>query len=237
MKTILSVIAGLVLAPAVLGAAVFEGRVAFKLSSGRGQSQEINYALKSGKMRMEMPGERGAAMASIVDPVRREIVVLMPEQRRYMVMPMQEPEATTKANEASAATFEKTNETERILGYATQKYISKQRDGSTAEFWITEDLGSFVMPSMGSPMGAGGRGGGAAAPLSAYEKYFAGKSLFPLRMVVRDKSGKEQSRMEVVQIDKQALPDAMFSPPADYEKFDMGAMMQGAMPGMMRKKG
>ena len=42
-------------APAVVSAAQFEGKIAFKMTSARGQSQDIVYEIKGDKLRIEMP--------------------------------------------------------------------------------------------------------------------------------------------------------------------------------------
>lgn len=76
----------------------------------------------------------------------------------------------------------------------------------------------------------GGPGGGGAVP-QAWERALAGKDLFPLRVVARDKGGKEDFRLEATAIEKQTLAAALFAPPAGYQKLDMGGMMQG-MPGL-----
>jgi hypothetical protein len=40
--------------------------------------------------------------------------------------------------------------------------------------------------------------------------------------------------MEVTAIDKKSLPDSLFVPPDGYQKFDMGGMMRGMIPGRGR---
>lgn len=57
--------------------------------------------------------------------------------------------------------------------------------------------------------------------------------MFPLRVVSTDKGSKETFRMEATEVKKESLPDSLFAPPADYQKFDMGGMMRGmGLPGM-----
>jgi hypothetical protein len=149
-----------------------------------------------------------------------------------MPVPDAQPQAES-AKAGDAPKLEKTGQTEKILGYTADKYIVTQDDQKT-EMWLAEGLGTFMNPNSSNPMGGMGRRGGAApANMQAWEKALAGKSLFPLRVVGLDKANKETFRMEVTSIDKSALSDSLFAPPAGYEKFDMGAMMQGGgMPGM-----
>ncbi|HUR60607.1 MAG TPA: DUF4412 domain-containing protein [Opitutaceae bacterium] len=228
MKTFVSLLAGLLLAPAVISAAEFEGKVTFKMTSGKDKAQDIRYAIKNGKFRIELPGQAGMG-GLIVDPVKRESVVLMDQQKMYMVMAIPDAKATdAKAGKGDGATLEKTGETEKILGYTAEKYISKTADATT-ELWLAEGLGTFVGFGNSNPMG--GRRGGSAPATQAWERALAGKEMFPLRVVSRDHANKETFKLEATSIDKTGLPDAMFTPPADYQKFDMGGMMKGMMPG------
>lgn len=239
-----------VLAPLALTAASFEGKVSMKMTSGKGQSQDITYNIKGDKVRMEMPGQKGMG-GMIMDTTKKEMTMLMDEQKMYMVMSMQGAvDAAEKKSED--VKLEKTNETEKILGYTATKYVVTDKNTDT-ELWLAEGLGTFMSFSNKSPMGRG-RGSPAA---QAWEKALEGKDLFPLRVVGMDKGGSskgkgaekskdgkgkggkegggnETFRMEVTAIDKSSLPDSLFVPPAGYQKFDMGGMggmMKGLIPG------
>src|SRR5262249_12382513 len=151
-----------------------------------------------GKMRIDLPNAQGAAM--IFDPVKRETTMLMAEQKMYMVHPVQEStQAEVKKQEADMK-FEKTGETEKILGYTAEKFIATNKENKT-EMWLAEGLGMFMSAS-GNPMGRSQTAVG-----QGWEKLLAGKQLFPLRIVGHDKAGKETYRMEATNIDKQSLPD------------------------------
>jgi hypothetical protein len=228
---LLSLFAGLLLAPLATNAADFEGKIGMKMT-GDGRSMDMNYAMKGGKIRIEMPQGQGAM---VMDPAKKETTMIMDQQRMYMVMPV--PDAAPQAETAKAAEapkLEKTGQTEKILGYTAEKYLVTQQDGQKAEMWLAEGLGTFMSPGASNPMaGMGRRGSAPGGNAQAWEKALAGKSLFPLRVVGRDRADKEIYRMEVTSIDKSTLPDSLFAPPAGYQKFDMGAMMQGGgMPGM-----
>lgn len=210
-------------APAVLGAASFEGQVRMKISDARGRSHEMEQRIKEGRVRTEMNTGKGETMAVIMDLPKREMIMLMPEQHMYMVHALPDPTAVAGADDAEFS-FEKTGETEKILGYTCTKYLAKSKDATT-DVWVTEELGRFAGLGNGpGPMGMGRR---AAAPQAAWEKALAGKDFFPLRVVSHDAKGKENFRLEALSVDKSTQPDALFTPPADYQKFDMGGMMQG----------
>jgi len=153
----------------------------------------------------------------------------------YMTLPMPTGAAAAqKGGKAQDVKLEKTGETEKILGYLATKFLSTH-DGTTTELWLAEGLGTFFAPSSANnPMG-GGRGSGPAP--QGWERALAGKELFPLRVVGKNKSGKETFRMETTSIEKHSLPDTLFAPPAGYQKFDMGGMggmMKGMLPGAGR---
>lgn len=232
MKKLASLFASLLLAPTVLCAAEFEGKVTFKMTAPKGEAHDVRYAIKNGKFRIEFPGQSEMG-GMIMDPAKRETIILMDSEKMYMTMAIPDTPAESgrpgKAGET--ATLEKTGQTEKILGYTAEKYISKSKD-TTTELWLSEGLGSFVGFSNSGPMG-GKRGGGASAA-QAWERALAGKSLFPLRVVSKDKASKETFRMEATSVDQTALPDSLFAPPAGYQKFDMGGMMKGLMPGAGR---
>lgn len=223
MKRILA-LATILLVPAVLVAASFEGKVNFKMSTPKDQPQEMHYSIKGDKVRIQMPGQKGMG-GMILDTAKKEMTTIMDEQKMYMVMAIPDV-AGVKAVKDEDVKFEKTGESEKILGYTADKYISTYKNEKT-EMWLAEGLGTFMAMSSGSGMGK-------KAASKSWERALAGKELFPLRVVGLDKSGKETFRMETTAINKQSLPDSLFVPPADYQKLDMGGMMKGLIPGLRR---
>ena len=215
-----------VLCPAAVHAASFEGKVSFKMTSD-GKAQDMVYNIKGDKIRLEMPGVKGMG-GMILDTTKKETTMIMDEQRMYMTMAMPDAAPTAQKGKNEDVKLENTGMTETILGYTATKYLSTA-EGTTTEMWLAEGLGTF-MSAGGNPMAGGRRGGGSPAP-QAWERALAGKELFPLRVVGKNKSGKETFRMEATSINKQSLPESMFAPPAGYQKFDMGGMMKGMIPG------
>ncbi|ACB75662.1 DUF4412 domain-containing protein [Opitutus terrae] len=228
LHPILAVALAVFVAPAAVHAASFEGSVRMKMSQPKGEAFEMTYRMKGGLMRTEMQTGNGS-MATIMDLGKKEMIVLMPEQQMYMVHSLAAAGAAVE-KQASDVTFEKTGDTEKILGYDCTKYISKSKDG-ISDVWVTEQLGSFA--GLGG-MAGGGKGGKGKAQTSGWEKALMGKDLFPLRVVVKNQKGAEQFRMEVVAVDKGPQPAELFAPPAGYQKFDMGGMMRGMLPGGKR---
>jgi hypothetical protein len=165
-------------------------------------------------MRVDMDAGQGKVFASIIDTAKREVTILMPDQNMYMVRKMPEPQKTVgAAGAAGDVEFVRTGETDTILGYKCEKIIVKSRN-QEAEIWGAEGLGSFQSMGGGNPMGR-------PAPKSAWESALAEHGFFPLRMVSKDKSGKEQMRMEAVAIDPKSPDDSLFVPPEGFQKFEM----------------
>lgn len=221
--------------PSLARAAEFEGTVSMKIVEPRGTTMPMTLKLKSGKARMEFQAEKMTG-AMILDHAKQEMIMLMPDQRMYMVHSLANmPGQATAEDPADETKVEKTGETEEILGYDTTKYVTRTKEGTT-EVWITDELGTFMGLAPRTPMGPGARTRAAAAQ-EAWEKHFRGKEAFPLRAITKSNDGKEVVRMEVTNVTKEQLPAALFEPPAGYQKFDMGGMMRGmGMPGMPGKR-
>ncbi|MES2694930.1 MAG: DUF4412 domain-containing protein [Verrucomicrobiota bacterium] len=217
------------LLPAALFAAPFEGKVSLKMSSD-GKAHDIRYNIKGDKLRIDMPAASGGKSMGgmIVDLGKKETTMLMDEQKMYMTMAMPDNTAPKASGKNEDVKLEKTSQTEKILGYLATKYLATSKD-STTEMWLAEGIGMFTSLSGSNPMG----GRKAAAP-QGWESSLAGKELFPLRVVTKNKGGKETFRMEATAVDKQSLPDTLFAPPADYQKLDMSGMMKGLLPGTSR---
>lgn len=215
------ILLSLLVTPAAVFAASFEGKVSFKMTAPREKPQEMSYSIKGNKLRMEVGGQKESA-GMIMDLAKKEMITIMDSEKMYMVMPIPE-EAEVKGGKQDDVKLEKTGQTEKILGYTAEKYISTV-NGEKTEMWLAEGIGAFS--AMGGPSMGKKKSGSAA-----WERALAGKDLFPLRVVTLDKAGKENFRMETTAINKQSLPDSLFTPPAGYQKFDMGGM-GGMMKGM-----
>lgn len=211
------------LIPATLSAKTFEGTIQMTITDGRNKPMPMAYSIKGHLIRTDVQADRGINATAILDFSKKEMIVLMPGQPMYMVMPLQDAAEAATGHKADDVTLEKTDITEKILGYTCTKYLAKSKDGVT-EIWATEELGSFQ--GLGGGMGPMGKG----SAKQGWEKALVGKNFFPLRVVTTD-GRRNQFRMEATAIDAKTLPASHFAPPEGYRKFDMGGMMQG-LPGM-----
>jgi hypothetical protein len=213
--------------PAAQSAEPFEGKVSMKITGKNNTIQEMSYTIKGSRVLISM----GTMGGVIMDRDKNEITILMPQQRMYMVQTIPQPPAAPQSPSGSPGdvSFQNTGVTDIILGYTCTKYLVKAK-GTTSELWVTDQLGPFAGFGSGmgrGPMGGSGRGRG--GPPQPWEEALRGKNFFPMRIVVASAGG-ETFRMEVTGIEKQSVDDSILEAPADWKKFDMGAMMGGFGP-------
>lgn len=219
-------VGALLTAVQTFAAGAFEGKVSLAMTAGKGQTMNLDYSMKGRRLRTDMNAE-GHQMSSIMDLDKLEMLMLMPEQQMYMVMPIKKPiEQAMEKSAESSAEVEVTGKTETILGYKCSQILIKDK-GSVTEAWVAEGLGAFMGLGQGggggNPMagmfGGGGRKGGGNA--AKWEEALKGKGGFPLRVITHDAKGRDSFKMEATKIEPGSLPDSLFSPPAGYQKFEM----------------
>ncbi len=231
MKPLLRLLAASILlltAVSSYAASTFEGKVSQTITDGKGKSHDINYSLKTPKMRMDV-AEGGHSAVMIMDTEKFEMLMLIEQQKMYMVMPMKKPveQAVEKSGDRDVD-VQVTGKTDTILGYkCNQVLITDKSSGSVTECWLAPDLGLF----MGLGSGGGGPFGGRKPAAGAkWEEALKGKAGFPLRIIGHDAKGKESFKLETTKVEPGTLADSLFAPPAGYTKFDMpnlGGLMKG----------
>ena len=213
----------------------FEGKVDMTLTNGPKDKDpmSMSYRIKDQKMRTEFGGESSskkkkkkndATGAMILDFKKKEMIMLIDEEKMYMVQPLPElkPEDTKKKK--GYEEFKPTGRKEKIAGVEASEYVGKA-DGRIVEVWVTKEMGRYM-----SQEGAQGKGG--------WEAFMDKENMFPLRTITRKKAdGPEESRMEVTAIDRSKQDEKLFLPPSDYTKMEipampgMGDMLKGMIPG------
>jgi hypothetical protein len=211
-------------------AVAFEGKISLSMTGDKkGRSQALDYSIKGQKLRMDMNAE-GNPVATIMDMAKLEMIMLMPSEKMYMVQPIKKPvEAAADKAVQNTADVEVTGKTEVILGYTCNQVLIKDK-GTVTEAWLAEGLDGFQ--GLGAPGGGGGGmfGGKKSANAAKWEEALKGKGGFPLRVISRDGKGKETYRMEATKVAPGPLPDSLFAPPSDFQKFqmpDLGGLMKG----------
>ena len=239
MKTspLLRSLGGLCLAIFITAAAsAFEGKVDMKMTSNGNEKDatSMSYRIKDTKMRIDMSDvssssskkkkkkDEDAQGAMIMDFQKKEMIILMPSEKMYMVRTIEEPKESTKKKKGDED-FKATGRKEKIAGIQAEEYVGKN-DGRIIEVWVTKEMGKYM-----SQQGASGKGG------AGWESFMQQENAFPLRVISRKKAdGPEESRMETTAIDRSKQDASLFTPPGDYQKFEMpgfGDMMKGMIPG------
>ncbi|PTY05180.1 hypothetical protein DB347_17075 [Opitutaceae bacterium EW11] len=219
----------------------FEGKITMNMTTGK-ETMPVTYFVKGTKMRIETTvtpdkeerrerkrhQEEGGSQAPasitavmLIDADAKEFTMLMPQQKMYMVHKMTDAQVEKGKETAAAMSFKPTGRKEKIAGYDTEEYVGTSQ-GMQTDLWVTKGLGQYMMANQGK------RG---PAKTSEAEAFMKSGDFFPLRMVSHGKDGKEVMRTETVSVDKGSQPDALFKPPADYQKFSLGGMFKGMVPG------
>jgi hypothetical protein len=205
-RTLLLLVFAFVAARAI--AAPFEGKIELLTTEGR-KSFTTQFYFKGDKMRVET-SESGEAGAMVMDMTTKQMMILMPSEKMYMVM-----NAGGQMEEVAADSVPpvKTGRIETILGYECHEYTVTEKKTVT-EYWAAKGLGVFRAMTRGGP-------GGPPAGLSAWEAEAMREGLFPLRTIERSANGKIRSTMEAKVIEPGSQPDSLFTPPSDFTRFEM----------------
>lgn len=215
--------------------AMFEGKVTMTFTSPRG-AQPVEMYLKDGKSRMEMVTQRGS-IATINDPVKKEMIMIMPDQNMFMRRSTDMPAMANMpgAPERTKAGIKKTGKTETIAGVACEHYTITEENGDT-DACLAAGMGGFM--GMGGGMGGGRMGGGGGGGGGAGRGPGGGgggqmawsrdleKGMFPLK-VMKDGA----VTLEVTAIEKKKLDPALFAAPEGFTEMPgMGGPPGGGRP-------
>ncbi|MDX2110675.1 MAG: DUF4412 domain-containing protein [Verrucomicrobiota bacterium] len=210
-----------------LHADAFEGKVDYSVTDGK-EKNAIKYAIKGDKLRLEVDAtsKHGKdAMGSVIFDTKAEMMtILMPSESMYMEMStkqMMQQARPGRPTDEKEAELKKTGKTEVICGYTCDEYLIESK-GDTSSIYVTDKLGTFMFGS--NPMGG-------QAPKN-WERALGGKSLFPLKVVTRNKANKETFTMVATKVEKGNLPASLFEPPSGFTKFEMPSIpgMPGGFP-------
>ncbi len=226
VTTVLGVAMSFVSAP--LHAQAFEGAVTMRVSAGAASpAREVEYVMRGGKVRINM-NAAGRSASMIAVPAEKKMYMLMDAQSMYIEMstdPAANPSVraamdsvSKKINAAPAPKITRTGKKERIAGYECEHVLVETQTDSF-DMCNTKALGSFVnaMSGMG---GMGGRGG-AATP--AWQTSLTDVGAFPLKVARKDGG----VVLEVIKVEKRAIPEAQFTIPSNYTKMSMPSRPPG----------
>lgn len=186
----------------------FEGTVSFKVT-GMGGAGTMKYYVKGDNIRMEVEQGPGMEMTTIMNTKNRKATLLM-ANKTFMELDFNEmtPPAGTMNKDID---IQKTGKTETIAGYSCDQFLLKQ-EGKEFEFWATKGLGKFMQMQMNAQQ--------QSPALKKLERELTEKGYFPLKMVQRDASGKEEMLMQAVSVEKKSLSSQLFAIPEGYQKME-----------------
>lgn len=217
-KIILSCIS-LLIALGGLSAETFEGMYKMSLSQGK-DKMPMTIWTKDNHLRMEIKAQEMAGIMILRDGME-SMLMLMPQQRMYMEMPIPqdglESNSPSEPGEGEDFPFKKTGETKDILGYTAHEFVSEEGKDKLV-IWATEELGS--MPFARNPMMKG--------QANMMRKVTGLSSFFPLEMT-NYKKGKAEFSMKVTEVKASELEDSLFEAPAGYMRMAMPGGMRGMM--------
>jgi hypothetical protein len=203
-------------------AGAFEGAITMQSSSEHRAPLELTFVTKADRIRLDVPAHNGQMAHSILDPVKREITVLMDQQKMAMTMAL--PQATAAAGQPQAEpTITKTGKHETIAGHDCEDWNLVEPNGKHTLLCMADGMAFFDFSSMAPPGSAAQLGG-------SWMKELKDKGEFPLKAITTDASGKEESQMLVTKIDPHPVDDSLFAIPAGYKTMQMPAM-PGGFPG------
>lgn len=228
----LSCIAAALLAasPVIAGAQqAFEGVVEYDMTTGN-QTVHTIYYQKGLHVRMEM-NMGGQQTAMIIDGTAGTMTSLMSTQKIYMTMNLREMAAGMRQQRDSthAPKITATGRHETIAGHDCEHVLmTNEEHHGQVDICVARGMGFYMSGGLG-----GARGRRAAEdfwsvspddPRYAEIRRQFGEGFFPLRMETKDEQGRVQMTMVATKIDRRALSDDLFKPPADYKEMKMPSM-------------
>lgn len=206
----------------------FEGKVVYKIKT-QDENMDMTIYAKENKSRMEF-ATHGQVMSMIMDSQAKKMYMVMDEQKMAMSISMDIADVATteshKEHSNSNVMPKKTGKTKTILGYTCEQWEMRGDDGSVVELWSSKDMGSF--PGF---MNKGPMTGASGFDLSSIKEFSEMQSIFPMLIIVKDKSGKEALHMEATAIEKKSLSNSMFTVPTGYHVMEMPKGMDNMMMG------
>ena len=208
-----------------------------------GGAHEMTIMVSGGKLRIEH-----AQGGMILLPAEKKSIMLMHQQRAYMIMTdssqmpgMGGAQAQTGADQRQASdppediNWEKTGQKQQIAGYDAEQWIGKDKvtGKMNAEVWIGGS--SAIAKEYYTSLGSLGRGGMIA---NLGEKFRAVKETgpyaqgYPLKTTTYDENGTATATTTVKKLDTSPVDAKWFAIPDGYQEMKMPSMGQGGMPSM-----
>lgn len=225
----------------------FEGVITFRMTEPNGKQTEVTQTTKGRKFRLDGIGEskRGPGVAMIVDADAQRMVMLMPADKRAMVMTKADMEkmaemakgmgvdAEVETGGSPDLDFARTGRTETVAGVRCEVWAGsfadkdKRREG---EVCLADGVGFALLDAMASnPM----LGRGVSNELARYHR-LVGPNKGILKVTALE-NGTRKVQLEATRIERKSVDNATFATPEGYTEVNMGQMMQGMTKGQQGK--
>ncbi|GAB6281731.1 MAG: hypothetical protein STSR0008_04720 [Ignavibacterium sp.] len=188
----------------------FEGKVNMKYSDNKG-IKFMDYLIKENKLRLEWKDNKGNVESSMITDIKAmKMFILMQKNKSYIEHQIKSTkEDDDEIMEKTNKNIQLTNERKIINGFNCQKVILKGEENS--EMWITKDIKVFAV----------NKGENSSANMPDWYSELVNAGCFAILVINKDKKGKEENRLEVTSVERKALDDDMFRPPADFKKMNV----------------
>ena len=211
----------------------FEGEITMLVTPrGKPTPATLTFGIKSPKARLDMVNQGVAdnpvlaqGGAVLIDPPAKKAYILMPAQKKAMVIDFEKAKAQRAARPGvpgqpgspailtDPPKVEKTGKKEVIAGYTCENWKVTSKT-SRADMCVAEGIKWIDLSDLGM-----------TSPEVALAAAAGDLNHFPLRVVAYDDKNVETTRMEATKIEKKKLDDARFVVPPDFQVIDMSAML------------
>ena len=229
----------------VLAQTGFNGVITFVNDGAAGKQDTFVQYTKGGKVIIDGFGSHQGAM--IVDNEAKVVMMVDPEKQQYMSMTeddakqmqaMMAPmmDRMKQQHATGKLTFTKTGKTETVAGVPCEVYRGEYAEQNgrkdQGEACVATGVG-FALDALtfNNPMMQ--RGGAGYQQVQQFRELVAGNKGILRAKSFRD--GKPKTDLEAVKIERKALGDDVFAPPAGYKEIRLGDMMRQAHGAMQQQ--
>ena len=197
----------------------FEGRLVMEVRE-QGMSDRLTAHVKGHRMRME-PSMQNLGEV-VIDAKKKEILVLMTQERMYMKFPMPDAAGASAESAEEEGRIRATGDKRTILGHEAERHVLSEGDREF-ELWLTSELG---------PLSALHLPGDERRRASPTGRALQRTGLFPLLIRETGVPEGQAMRLEVIEVEKKELDDSLFEAPEGFTQLSMpGGMSLPGMPG------
>jgi hypothetical protein len=187
----------------------FEGDVTMHLTRADAAPMDVVFHIKGSRTRVDLPTKSGEAAHVVFDAASQKTTIDNDAKREFLEVD-HVAWARAPGPKMLPARIDETATHETVAGTDCVDWEIVEAAGAHAKVCVAPGVSFFDITSS-RPTTIG-------MPPRNWMDELRLKRAFPLRAVETDPSGKETSRMEVTKIEKGAVDDAIFAPPAGYKE-------------------